>query len=94
LNSWIEHRGIPFNREDFDTVMEEFNIGSSKELTVLSYGLNLTDHYWLCEKNNEKNGKTLISSTIIFLKEPAKFFRKSRKNTGTLSTPTFQATAG
>jgi len=54
LNSWVGHRGVPFSREDYDAIMEEFNVGSSKELTVLSYGLNLTDHYWLCEKNNEK----------------------------------------
>jgi len=54
LNSWVEHRGIPFSREDYDAIMEEFKVSSSKELTVLSYGLNLTDHYWLCEKNNEK----------------------------------------
>jgi len=54
LNSWIEHRGIPFSREDYNVIMEEFNVSSSKELTVLSYGLNLTDHYWLCEKNKEK----------------------------------------
>jgi len=54
LNSWVEHRGIPFSREDYDAIMEEFKAGSSKELTVLSYGLNLTDHYWLCEKNNDK----------------------------------------
>jgi len=54
LNSWIEHRGIPFSREDYDAIMDEFKVNSSKELTVLSYGLNLTDHYWLCEKDNEK----------------------------------------
>jgi len=54
LNSWIEHRGIPFKREDYDAILKEFNVNTSKELTVLSYGLNLTDHYWLCEKNNEK----------------------------------------
>jgi hypothetical protein len=54
LNSWIEHRGIPFKREDYDAIIREYNVNTSKELTVLSYGLNLTDHYWLCEKNNEK----------------------------------------
>ena len=54
LNSWIEHRGIPFKREDYDAIMKESNVNTSKELTVLSYGLNLTDHYWLCEKDNEK----------------------------------------
>jgi len=54
LNSWIEHRGIPFKREDYNAIMKEFNVNTSKELTVLSYGLNLTDHYWLCEKNNER----------------------------------------
>jgi len=54
LNNWVEHRGIPFSREDYNAIMEEFNVSSSKELTVLSYGLNLTDHYWLCEKNNDR----------------------------------------
>jgi hypothetical protein len=54
LNSWIEHRGIPLSREDYQTIIDEYNVSSSKELTVLSYGLNLTDHYWICEKDNEK----------------------------------------
>jgi hypothetical protein len=55
LNNWVEHRGIPFSREDYDAIMMEFGVNSSKELTVLSYGLNLTDHYWLCEKDKDKH---------------------------------------
>jgi hypothetical protein len=54
LNSWIEHRGIPLSREDYQAILDEYQVASSKELTVLSYGLNLTDHYWICEKNDEK----------------------------------------
>jgi hypothetical protein len=66
LNSWIEHRGIPFKREDYDAIMKEFNVNTSKELTVLSYGLNLTDHYWLCEKNNEKKWEDVNFFDNIF----------------------------
>jgi hypothetical protein len=66
LNSWVEHRGVPFSREDYDAIMNEFNVSSSKELTVLSYGLNLTDHYWLCEKNSEKKWEDVNFFDNIF----------------------------
>jgi hypothetical protein len=51
LNNWLGNRGIPFSREDYDEIMEKYNVKTSKELTVLANGLNLTDHYWICEKN-------------------------------------------
>jgi len=54
LNNWIAKRGIPFRREDYDFVMQKYKVNTSSELIVLSNGLNLTDHYWLCEKNKEK----------------------------------------
>jgi len=34
--------------------MEKYNVKTSKELAVLSSGLNLTDHFWLCDAKNEK----------------------------------------
>jgi hypothetical protein len=54
LNSWIANRGIPFSREDYDQIMERYNVQSAKELTILGMGLNLTDHYWISSVDNEK----------------------------------------
>jgi hypothetical protein len=54
LNNWIAKRGIPFRREDYDSIMEKYRVNTSSELTVLSNGINLTDHYWLCEKDKDK----------------------------------------
>jgi len=54
LNKWIENRGIALNREDYGEIMEKYGVSSSKELTVLSMGLSLSDHYWLCEAKHEK----------------------------------------
>ena len=54
LNKWIENRGIALSREDHDEIMTRYGVRSSKELTVLSMGLSLSDHYWLCEEKKEK----------------------------------------
>jgi hypothetical protein len=54
INSWIANRGIPFSREDYDQIMERYNVQSAKELTLLGMGLNLTDHYWISSINNDK----------------------------------------
>jgi len=54
LNNWLEKRGIPFSREDYELIMKKYNVKNSKELTILSSGLNLTDHFWLCDIKKEK----------------------------------------
>jgi hypothetical protein len=55
LNNWLGSRGIPFSREDYDEIMEKYNVKNSKELTILANGLNLTDHYWICEKDYNRS---------------------------------------
>jgi hypothetical protein len=54
LNNWLENRGIPSSRENYETILAQYKVDSSKELTLLSYGLNLTDHYWICEATDAK----------------------------------------
>jgi len=54
LNNWLGSRGIPFSREDYEDIIKKYNVESSKELVVLGMGLNLTDHYWLCESGKQK----------------------------------------
>jgi hypothetical protein len=47
LNSWIRGRGLADSRKDINKVKDIFKADSKEELIVRSYGLNLTDHYWL-----------------------------------------------
>ena len=54
LNKWLKHRGIPFSRDDYELIMSKYRVNTSSELTVLASGLNLTDHYWLCDIHNER----------------------------------------
>jgi len=54
LNNWLDKRGIPFSREDYELIMGKYNVKTSKELALLGNGLNLTDHFWLCDAKNEK----------------------------------------
>jgi hypothetical protein len=54
LNNWLAKRGIPFRREDYDLITKKYKVKDTKELTILSNGLNLTDHFWLCDIKNEK----------------------------------------
>jgi len=47
LNSWIRGRGLADSRKDINKVKDIFKADSKEELIVRSYGLNLTDYYWL-----------------------------------------------
>ena len=47
FNNWLIGRGLSGSRKDLNSIKNRFNAKSSKELMVKSYGLNLTDHYWL-----------------------------------------------
>jgi hypothetical protein len=47
LNAWIRGRGLSGSRKDLNEVKKLFNVKDICTLTVNSYGLNLTDHYWL-----------------------------------------------
>ena len=53
LNTWFLGRGIPEWRDDLSSLLEILNVESSKELLNKSYGLSLSDQYWL-KPDNEK----------------------------------------
>jgi hypothetical protein len=55
LDKWISGRGLAQSRKDLDKIKELFNVSDTKSLTVKSYGLNLTDHYWLHETDENLN---------------------------------------
>jgi hypothetical protein len=47
LSDWIAHRGISGSRSDYDSIIREAGVDSNVHLSILTLGLNVTDHYWL-----------------------------------------------
>jgi len=47
FDKWVEMRGIPKSREDYNVITYKNKKKSNRELTVGEYALNLTDHYWI-----------------------------------------------
>jgi hypothetical protein len=59
LNSWIRGRGLADTRKDINKVKDIFKAENKEELIVRSYGLNLTDHYWLHKTEENLKWKDL-----------------------------------
>ena len=57
FNNWLIGRGLSESRKDFPGAKKQFKAKSAKELMIKAYGLNLTDHYWLHDINNEMKWK-------------------------------------
>ena len=51
LNTWIKSRGLTESRKDFNEIKKLFNTNDKSELIIKSYGLNVTDHFWIHEKD-------------------------------------------
>jgi hypothetical protein len=59
LDRWIENRGIPNSRENIAERLKTLNVKTTKDLSVMSYGLNLTDHYWISKQHDDKSWEAL-----------------------------------
>ncbi len=53
LNRWFQGRGIPSWRDKLDLLLHRLNIDAPNELLDKSFGLSLSDQYWLkpCDLN-------------------------------------------
>lgn len=47
VNDWFRGRGIPSWRKDLEKLLDKLGVSSSVELLNKSYGLSLSDQYWL-----------------------------------------------
>ena len=54
INNWVANRGIPFSREDYELIMEKCGVENSRELSLLGMALNLTDHYWIQDRGDDR----------------------------------------
>ena len=53
LQKWIDERGLPESRSDREDLYKYGNAKNSKELMIGSYGLNLSDQYWIHRLDKE-----------------------------------------
>ncbi|GHV27492.1 hypothetical protein AGMMS4952_09250 [Spirochaetia bacterium] len=51
VQGWWDGRGIPGSREGFREVLAQCDKRSKNELLITSFGLSLTDHYWVYPEN-------------------------------------------
>ena len=52
LNAWIKNRGLTESRKDLNEIKKLFNANDKCELIIKSYGLNVSDHFWIHEKKD------------------------------------------
>ena len=52
VNDWFRSRGIPSWRKDLEKLLDKLGVSSSVELLNKSYGLSLSDQYWLKDVNS------------------------------------------
>jgi hypothetical protein len=91
LNNWLENRGIPSSRENYETILVQYGVDSSKELTLLGYGLNLTDHYWICETTNSKTWKEVNFLQNPFSEKVGALLFELSENSAVFANPDFSS---
>lgn len=52
LNYWWRHRAIPASRAQVDRLLENLQLESTLELAEKSFGLSLSDRYWLNDEDD------------------------------------------
>ncbi len=65
-NNWFRGRGIPSWRKDLENLLEKLDVSSPEELLNKSYGLSLSDQYWLKEDGSKINWKDINFFTNDF----------------------------
>lgn len=66
LNKWWYGRSIPASRQGIQQALAILRIGSTQELIDKSYGLSLSDQYWIKEKGSSLEWAEINFSQMIF----------------------------
>ena len=89
LSRWVENRGITESRDDYERLMEENHTSSGRELSINSLGLNLTDHYWMHNINQDLNWDKLNFFDNSFNKKNMERIYPSNENAPIILNPNF-----
>lgn len=64
IDEWWRSRAIPSTRDGIRRVLESLGAASTGELLDRTYGLSLSDQYWVRREETRLNRRTSTSSTI------------------------------
>lgn len=78
LNKWWYGRSIPASRQGIQQALAILRIGSTQELIDKSYGLSLSDQYWIKEKGSSLEWAEINFSQMIFPVTSVTFFWRSQ----------------
>jgi len=68
LNAWIRGRGLSESRKDLNDIKKLFNTDDECKLIVKSYGMNVTDHYWIHESDENLKWENLNCLKIYLMR--------------------------
>lgn len=69
LRRWWRRRGIPQIREGIDGTLEYLGTSNLTELQIKSFGLSLTDHYWIKPEGLSMSWEDINFSTTTSVKK-------------------------
>jgi hypothetical protein len=88
LEEWWNGRGIPKTRKGLDEVLKLLDMGDKNELLIKSFGLSLTDHYWVCPAHAALDWKEVNFYDHTFSPDIGDvFFNRGKKERYNLMTP-------
>jgi len=59
LNGWLLNRCMPNSREGVQRIQKKYGVEDLKEAMIVSYGLSLSDHFWIDREPYDKVWKNI-----------------------------------
>ena len=96
LNYWWRHRAIPASREQVERLLENLRLDSTLELAERSFGLSLSDRYWISVQKGTVPFCTIIRASLpkraLLAPSSPHCLQESRARRPTSPLPPWQAT--
>jgi len=73
FDDWLQNRYISPSRKGVKDLMKVLNIDSPIKLLIENNALSLTDHYWICKKNEDKLWKNINYFENVYSEDVGKF---------------------
>lgn len=70
LTEFMHHRSIPNTRQNLSKILEAYKANDALELSIKSYQLSLSDHYWIKPIDDNASWHNVNFFTNTFYKTP------------------------
>ena len=79
LEDWLSRRAIPASRQNIDEILEDLKIQNTRKLSLKSYGLSLSDQYWIKPKNQDLTWESINFYQNDFSTQMGEILSQERK---------------